>query len=131
MKENQHQKKNSQQFERNILLAHWRESRARLSVGRRGGGGMCDAMSQRRRYTHQGNFFKEFACPGVWARALTLCPCPAPLAGCRGCLGLRAPEAHPRWLRLGALTTHPRHPHPGSACGDLQATGGKINQVND
>lgn len=68
---------------------------------------MCDAMSQRGHYTHQGNFLKEFVCPGIWARALTLCPCPAPLAGCRGWLGL----ALPRHIHVGSDLAHSQPTH--------------------
>lgn len=91
---------------------------------------MCDVISQRGHYTHQRNFFKEFACQGIWARALTLCPCLAPPEGWFGSL-------LPGHIHAGSVSGHsqPTHgfltPTGFCVCRDSQAKGGKINQVND
>lgn len=91
---------------------------------------MCDAMSQRGHCTHQRNLLKEFACPGIWARALTLCPRLVPLEGWFGFV-------LPRHIHAGCDSVHsqPTHgfltPPVFRACKDSQAKGSKINQVND
>lgn len=58
---------------------------------------MGDAMSQQGHLHPREEFAKSDSRPSIWARALTLHPCPALVAGCHGWLGFALlPRQHRR-----------------------------------